>query len=757
MTNRVEFNKLHQIKERAALYRKQNPVFARWAAGYGVIMHEDITQVHIYKMADLLRLRGVVQTAEEAFNILAAADRVTNAAMWLVAHMTYAQHVYLDGRDMEPGDFKPSPEGHTGGALNIVPAYVGYLAINSITGMTRSWLMGQGHCVAAIDATNLIVDNMTNAHAKRYKLSDEGLSRFVQDFYSYRVRADGRPESPLGSHVNPYTAGGMLEGGYLGFAELYYAHMPLPGERLVAFLSDGAFEEQRGSDWVPRWWRGEDCGLIAPLMIANGRRIDQRSTMSQVGGVEWFRKHLRINGFDPLNINGRDPASFACGVFEMEERLTSYYEAVKAGEAEYPAPIPYGIANTIKGYGFPGAGTNFAHNLPLGTNPAQDMQALQNFNLGARDLWVPHTELKQAIKTLSNHAKPKRPKEKDHPLAWRKVSVPELPKPPWRTPDMKASVFPMDGLDAYFCSILQANPELRPRVGNPDEMRSNRMNATLDLLKHRVTAPEVGIAEAVDGSVITALNEEAVVCAALANKGGINIAVSYEAFAVKMLGAIRQEIIFARHQNEAGAKPKWLSIPIVVSSHAWENGKNELSHQDPTLCETLMGEMSDVSRVVFPADWNTAIAMLQSVYSTHGQIWTLVMPKRAHPIFFDSKQSQTLIKNGALNVDEYDGNQARVILAAIGSYQLMEALRAGKRLGEKGISHRVVYIIEPGRFRSPRDEHEAEMMASSEMFNQLFPDAVQARIFLAHMRPETLQGVIRPLDTGVRRQIIWHT
>ena len=38
----------------------------------------------------------------------------------------------------------------------------------------------------------------------------------------------------------------MAEGGYLGFSELQYVHMPLPGERLVAFLSDGAFEEQRG-------------------------------------------------------------------------------------------------------------------------------------------------------------------------------------------------------------------------------------------------------------------------------------------------------------------------------------------------------------------------------------------------------------------------------------------------------------------------------------------------------------------------------
>ncbi|MGK9625978.1 xylulose 5-phosphate 3-epimerase, partial [Salmonella enterica subsp. enterica] len=92
------------------------------------------------------------------------------------------------------------------------------------------------------------------------------------------------PEAPLGSHVNAHTAGGVLEGGYLGFAELHYVHAPLPGERLVAFLSDGAFEEQRGSDWAPRWWRAEDSGLVAPIMILNGRRIEQRTTIEQQGG-----------------------------------------------------------------------------------------------------------------------------------------------------------------------------------------------------------------------------------------------------------------------------------------------------------------------------------------------------------------------------------------------------------------------------------------------------------------------------------------
>jgi phosphoketolase len=154
----------------------------------------------------------------------------------------------LDGRDLTPEDFKLNPEGHTGGTLNMVPAYTGYMAANAITGLTRSWIMGQGHCVSAIDSVNLLLDNMTTAHAERYSLTEEGLTRYVRDFHSYRLRADGRPDSPLGSHVNAHTAGGMTEGGYLGFVELQYVHMPLPGERLVVFLSDGAFEEQRGSD-----------------------------------------------------------------------------------------------------------------------------------------------------------------------------------------------------------------------------------------------------------------------------------------------------------------------------------------------------------------------------------------------------------------------------------------------------------------------------------------------------------------------------
>ncbi len=747
-----------RIEEWVALYRRRNPAADLWAAGYQVIRHTVETQARVFAMIDLLNARGVRGDGVPLFDVLYAADRVANAAMWMVVHETYARNVYLDGRDLVPEDFKPNPEGHTGGVLNMVPAYTGYMAINAITGHTRSWIMGQGHCVAAIDTVNLLLGNMTPAHAERYSLTEEGLTRYVRDFYSYRLGADGKQDSPLGSHVNAHTAGGVAEAGYLGFTELQYVHMPLPGERLVVFLSDGAFEEQRGSDWVPRWWRADDCGLVTPIMIANGRRIDQRTTMSQAGGIAWFIEHLSLNSFDPIVFDGRDPAAFVWAIFEMECRLEAAAEAVRFRGNRYPVLLPYGIAVAPKGAGFYGEGTNLAHNLPLGSNPHIDTVAAERFNEGARRLWVPMIELTDAIGKFQCHEASGRPRERDHPLAQRQVELQVVPSllsqsvPEDRRDLSKwTRTSPMYAVDAMFMAIVRDNTHLRPLVGNPDEMRSNRMLRTLDTLKFRVTDPEPGIPEDIHGSVITALNEEAVAAAALANKGGINIIATYEAFGAKMHGVVRQEIIFANHCKEMGCPPGWLSIPLVLTSHTWENAKNEQSHQDPVMAEAMLGEPSDVSRVVFVPDYNTAAVITRGVYQTQGQIWTLVIPKiDSAADLFTLEDASRLLEQGALRLDwaGQDVAQQRVVLTAIGSYQLEEVLKASARLTERGIPHSVVYMLEPGRFRSPRSAGEQAHVTQVDVLAELYPESVPARIFVTHTRPEPLVGILQPLHTG---------
>lgn len=743
-TSELDAAERERMDRLAAGYRADDAVFAHWAIGYGVIVHDALTQVRIHDMVAALARTGVLPDEATGYRRLAAADRIASAGMWLVPHMTYARRVRLDGKPLAAADFKPNPEGHTGGSLNMVPAYVAYLALNALDGHTRSWLMGQGHCVAAIDALNVIVGNMTPAHAHRYGLHDEGLSRLVSDFYALAIGPDGLPAAPLGSHVNAHTAGGMLEGGYLGFAELQYVHAPLPGERLVAFLSDGAFEEQRGSDWAPRWWRPQDSGLVSPVMILNGRRIEQRSQIEQQGGESWLHRHLRLNGFQPVGLDGRDPAAIAWGIWHMEARQLDNIAAAKRDNDGVRNLLHYGIAQTIKGFGFPGAGTNRAHNLPLPGNPAKDDASRALFNEAATQLFVPEDELRAAVAELATHEAQGRPPERKHALATRQIAHPIIPE--FIPEAVGAIASPMAAIDRHFTAIVQANPSLRPRVGNPDELRSNRLDRTLDLLKHRVFEAEPGVAESPVGGVITALNEETVVCAALANKGGINLVVTYEAFAPKMLGALRQEITFARQLRHALRPPGWLSVPVVLTSHTWENAKNELSHQDPTLAEALLGEMADAVSVVFPPDANAAVAALDRTYMQHGRMTAMVVPKREVATVLNWEQARHLQAQGAL-VLQGDPATSRVILAATGAYQLAAATHAHRRLHARNVAAALICISEPGRLRAPRDDLEATQVLEDDAVTALFPPGVP-RVLVTHTRPGPFLGALRRIDTG---------
>lgn len=717
---------------------------AQWLAGHGPISHQPDTVQRIQSLADRLAATGLAPDIDSVYALLAAADRLACAGMNVVAHMTYAQRIDLSGKPLAPEDFKATPEGHTGGALNMVPAFVGYLLANALSGRTRAWMMGQGHCVAAIEALNALTGDVSPAQAGRYDRTEAGLSRLAADFYSYAIDAQGMPAVPLGSHAGPNTAGAVCEGGYLGFAGLQYVHMPLPGETLVAFLSDGAFEEQRGSDWAPRWWRAEDSGAAVPVMILNGRRIEQRTQIVQEGGARWLADHMQHSGFDPVIIDGRDPAAIAWAILWAEDALHAFG---RDDARQYPARLPYVIAETEKGFGFPGAGRNAAHNLPLDGNPRHDAAARAAFQQGADALFVPPAELDAALAALCNHARQDRPRESRHALAWRRPDAPALPSPQWRQDGESASA--MQALDHWFVAFAQANPGLRMRVGNPDELASNQMGGTLQALRHRVNAPEPGVPESQLGAVITALNEEAVAAAALGNKGGLNLIVSYEAFAVKMLGMLRQEIIFARRQHELGVPPGWVSVPLVVTSHTWENAKNEQSHQDPTLCEALLGEMSDTARVLFPVDGNSAVAAMRNVYGSRGAIACLVVSKRALPSRLDGAAAQALADAGVAHVAG-DPQQAQVQFVAIGAYQLDEAMKAWERLARLGVPACVTAILEPGRLRVARDATEAGFVLDDAALERLFPPALP-RVLLCHTRPEPMLGVLRRLDGGPAR------
>jgi phosphoketolase len=223
-----------------------------------------------------------------------------------------------------------------------------------------------------------------------------------------------------------------------------------------------------------------------------------------------------------------------------------------------------------------------------------------------------------------------------------------------------------------------------------------------------------------------------------------------------MHGVVRQEITFAKHCKEAGQPPHWLSVPLVLTSHTWENAKNEQSHQDPIMAEAMLGESSDVSRVIFVPDYNSAVAVMRGVYRTQGQIWTLVIPKYdSVPELFSSDEATQLLQDGAIRIAwaGYDGNGEQVILTAIGAYQLEQVTIASVRLKDREMPHSVVYMLEPGRFRFPRSGGESAHTVSADAMAALYPNSAPARIFVTHTRPETILGMLQPLNTGAGRTV----
>ncbi len=714
--------------------------FQNWAQGFGAIKHNQTTR---QRMGDLIELLHGSGRCERTLSIalFRAADLLCNQGLWLTAQMGFVKSVHLDGSKLNAEDFRSTPEGCNASAMNMVPAYVGYLLANALTGKTRAWLMGQGNCVAAIDAVNVLVRNLEPEQAQRYPLSDLGLSQLCQDFFSYEVSADGSPTAPLGNHDSVFSAGCVGDGAYPGMAELQYVHMPLPGQELVAFLSDVAFEEQRGSDWAPRWWRGEDSGLVIPLMIVSGGRAGQRTTLTHSGGVSWFREHLRLNGFLPVEVDGLDPAAIAWAIISMGSELQEQHRQIIVGERNYPVLLPYAIAETASGYQL--ADLNLGTDLTALGNPALYETIRKTYNTTISHFFVPRGELDSAISTLNNHHRTQRQTEKDHWLRRLRVSLPDAPAIRYVAPGNLSS--PMQRIDEWFVQLAGMNPCHRVRIGNPDEIRNNCLDSTLEMLRHRVTEPAPDDAESLNGVVITALNEEAVVSAVLANKQGLNLVVCHEAFAIKMLGVMRQEAIFARHLAASGREVNWLSVPILVSCHTWENGKNGISRQNPVLSETWLGEMSDVAPVFFPFDSNTAVALLFQLYQQRGRIAVVVGPRGQVPVVTDQAQAEQAVHNGALLISHDDNPQVQLL--ALGAFQLESAQRAAKVLRDNAIPCSVVAILEPGRFREPRDAMEAAFVWTPEQITQIIP-AVTHRVFISHTRAEPISGTLRRLDTG---------
>lgn len=403
---------------RVAEYRSTSAEAESWAAGYGILHHCVETQARVFRLAELFAERDV---EAPLFTILSAADRVNCAATWIAVNAALARRAHLDGGPLHAPELRlRSPwEGDWSRSLLPIPAYVGYLAANAISGITRGWALRPEAGRTGLDAVDLILGNFDPDLAQRYSLTSEGLARFLEDHRPASDRESGN--QPRGKPSSTAPKRSLSEADSLKAFRLRDVAQPTAGERLVLALTEKRFETEAAKNWDTGWWRPGEHGVITPILFhMTPLASEEGSGAARCQAAEHLVQGLRKNGFDPLIFDGVDPAAFVWAIFEMEFRLEAAVEKVRSGDTKYPIPFPIGLA--IIPQEQRGDSSQIGE-LDLPARIANPPKALHAVNETLRRLWVPLTDLTESAKRLANHDFLGRPRENDHPLTVRNRAV----------------------------------------------------------------------------------------------------------------------------------------------------------------------------------------------------------------------------------------------------------------------------------------------------------------------------------------------
>ncbi|MEM7580870.1 MAG: phosphoketolase [Cyanobacteria bacterium P01_A01_bin.80] len=206
--------------------------------------------------------------------------------------------------------------------------------------------------------------------------------------------------------------------------------------------------------------------------------------------------------------------------------------------------------------------------------------------------------------------------------------------------------------------------------------------------------------QAPQGQVYEPLSEDA--CAGLAAglclMGGRSLWCSYESFAVNGL-PIWQTVTQAMAELRR-ATPSTITL---FTAGALEQGRNGWTHQRPEI-EAYFASMMRNGNIfpLFPTDANSIQACYEWALTTKNKGIVITASKSPLPIRTTFEQTRQGLKDGAVVLQETDGNK-KVVFAVIGDMMLKPVYEAAEHLQKEGIGVKIVSVINPRRLYSPED------------------------------------------------------
>lgn len=274
-----------------------------------------------------------------------------------------------------------------------------------------------------------------------------------------------------------------------------------------------------------------------------------------------------------------------------------------------------------------------------------------------------------------------------------------------------------------------------------DTAESNKLKGTVTSLGRRLNTPK-GEHHASStgplGDAIDILSEQYLTSMAqgVVNSGKQAFITNYEAFHQVSASLVRQFVKFRKQTVEANERAQTLGhqgdfrppVPNLIlhmSSLAFAQDHNGLSHQNPGMVDDLAADPRQHVQVFFPAEAGSAVYMTDRALRGTDQVVALVVDKQPRKQFLSKDEAKELGDKGALVFDFAStvkkGDKPDVVLAGCGGYHTDEVLAASQILkafnakleaqGKKGIGVQVVNIAEPFKLRAKEGEGNLVMQA----------------------------------------------
>jgi xylulose-5-phosphate/fructose-6-phosphate phosphoketolase len=616
-------------------------------------------------------------------NAIEAIKKYVRAANYLTVTQIYLQDNFLLQKKLESKDIKPRLFGHWGTCpgINFVYGNINYFAKKH--NQSTIFVLGPGHGFPALQA-NLFLEKTLSKYYDKAVHSLDGIS-YISKMFSW----------PYGfsSHSSPETPGLILEGGELGYSlsTAYGAVLDNPDLLAVCLIGDG---EAETGPMATAWHLNKlvdpvKNGIVLPILHLNGFKISGPTIFGRMSDEE-LKALFTGYGYEPFFVRGENIYEDMVDTLEVCHKRI---EAIKKSKSSTPR-LPMIILQTPKGWttvkelrGQKIEGTILSHQvvMPNVKGDEQELEALEtwlsSYNFAELfDLKKGFTEDLLSIippedLLIGNNSKLF---GKD----FKKLLLPKaeaLAKEVKQIGEIQSNSMRMAGV--YLREVFSLNKEAKNfRLMSPDETYSNRLDDVFAVTKRAFVWPLEANDKDIDrnGRVMEMLSEHNMhgLAQGYILTGRHAAFTTYEAFAQIFSSMSHMYMKFLKYVRENSWHGDVSSMNYLLTSTAWRQEHNGYSHQNPSFLSGMLDKHNCFTKVYFPADDNSMLAVLNETFSAKGQINTIIAGKTPEPRWLTFDQAKKALVDGLMVWDFASDKDPQIVLVGIGDYVTKEVLAA---------------------------------------------------------------------------------